>query len=182
MKAERELFYTSERRAWRAWLRAHHATAAEIWLVYFRKDSGKPRLAYNDAVEEALCFGWIDSVLMKVDAERFAQRFSPRKPNSKLSPMNRERVKRLIAARKMTKAGLEKVSHLLEAPPLAPDVLEALRRDPQTWRNFQAFPASYQRIRVGWVDGARKRPAEFKKRLRYLLAKTAKNERFGMVQ
>ena len=87
-KKKRLLFYAKDRRAWRAWLAKHHRAKTEVWLVYYRKDSGKPRIPYNDAVEEALCYGWIDSTLMKVDRERFAQRFSPRKAKSSLSPMN----------------------------------------------------------------------------------------------
>lgn len=181
-KAGRTLYAAPDRRRWRAWLKANHARADEIWLVYYRKASGQPRIPYNDAVEEALCFGWIDSILMTVDADRFAQRFSPRKPNSQLSPMNRERARRLIASGQMTKAGLTKLQHLLKAPPLAPDILAALREDPTTWRHFSAFPESYQHIRVGWIDGARKRPAEFRRRLRYFLKMTARNKRFGLVQ
>src|SRR2546425_13099589 len=92
-------YYTKNRRGWRAWLAKHHRTAPEIWLIYYKKDSGKPRIPYNDAVEEALCYGWIDSILKPVDADRYAQRFSPRRPRSRLSEMNRERVRRLKIGR-----------------------------------------------------------------------------------
>jgi len=80
--------YVSERKDWRAWLAKHHKTDKQIWLVYYRKETGKPRISYNDAVEEALCFGWIDSTVHKLDDERFAQRFSPRKKTSSLSQSN----------------------------------------------------------------------------------------------
>ena len=96
-----ETFYTASRREWRRWLSRNHRTASEIWLVFYRKDSGKPRISYNDAVEEALCYGWIDSIVRKVDDESFAQRFSPRRPRSALSQMNRERTDKLIAQKKM---------------------------------------------------------------------------------
>ena len=88
--------YVVEREKWRAWLSRHYLSEKEIWLVYYRKGSGKPRIAYNDAVEEALCFGWIDSTVKKLDDERFAQRFSPRKPGADYSPANRERLRALI--------------------------------------------------------------------------------------
>src|SRR2546422_9455122 len=94
------------RRAWRAWLHAHHRTAKEIWLVYYRKASGRPRIAYNDAVEEALCFGWIDSNQKGIDDERFAQRFTPRRRVGGLSEMNKHRVRRLVAEGRMTPAGM----------------------------------------------------------------------------
>src|SRR2546425_10087227 len=106
--------YAKDRRQWRSWLARHHKTAAEIWLIYYKKHSGKPRIPYTDAVEEALCYGWIDSIAKPVDADRWAQRFSPRRPSSRLSEMNRERVRRLIAARRMTKAGLARIAHVFD--------------------------------------------------------------------
>jgi uncharacterized protein YdeI (YjbR/CyaY-like superfamily) len=190
-----ETLYVTNRKQWRAWLAKHHKTAKEIWLVYYRKASGKPRLPYNDAVEEALCYGWIDSTNKTIDAESTAQRFTPRRKGSQLSPMNKERVRRLIAQKKMTRAGLESIGQHLEQDAgaggkaqklkdskLPEDILEQLKQDPQAWKNFQAFPESYKRIRVGWIDGARNRPEEFEKRLRYFIKMTAKNKRFGMVQ
>ena len=93
-------FYARNRREWRSWLARHHKTAPEIWLIYYKKHSGKPRVSYNDAVDEALCYGWIDSILKPIDADCYAQRFSPRRPTSRLSEMNRERVRRLIASRR----------------------------------------------------------------------------------
>ena len=178
-----------------AWLVNHHKTKSEIWLVYHRKVTGKPRIPYNDAVEEALCYGWIDSIQKTVDAERTAQRFSPRRKGSFLSPMNKERIRRLIARKKMTKAGLKSIEHHLTealgkksisaqlmAFKLPTDIRDALKADPTVWKNYQAFPESYKRIRVGWIDGARPRPEEFQKRLRYFIKMTGKNKRFGMVQ
>ncbi len=182
--------YVTNRRDWRAWLKKNHAAKKDIWLVYYRKESGNPRIPYNDAVEEALCFGWIDSILKKVDAYRFAQRFSPRKPKSQLSAMNRERVKRLIKARKMTAAGLEAIKHEFHPRHVTNDhqlvipvsIRKALMKDPGAWRNFRKFPESYKRIRVWWIAAAKKRPAAYKQRLRYFLKMTAQNKRFGMVQ
>ena len=183
--------YVSTRKAWRAWLAKHHATEKEIWLIYYNKQSGKHRIPYNDAVEEALCYGWIDSTGKPIDDEKYAQRFSPRRPKAKWSPMNIERLRRLLRQKKVTKAGLEAASDALKALRLQkngkkfvipPDILRELRRDPATWRNFSRFPISYKRIRIGWIDGSRRRPAVFKQRLGYFLKMTAQNKRFGMVQ
>jgi len=187
--------YVTNRQQWRSWLAKNYRTATEIWLVYYKRHSGKPRIPYNDAVEEALCYGWIDSINKTLDHDRTAQRFSPRRKNSGLSAMNKERVRRLIKARQMTRFGLESIQHYLAdgTEKLSPsqklakfnlpaDILETLKADPVVWKNFQKFPASYKRIRIGWIDGARKRPDEFAKRLRYFLKMTAQNKKFGMVQ
>lgn len=125
-----ETLYVTDREAWREWLAEHHASEKEIWLIYYKQQAGKPRIPYNDAVEEALCFGWIDSTVKKIDEERNAQRFTPRRENSPASEMNKERVRRLIKAGKMTQAGLAKIKDDLEAPlVIAGDILEALKQD-----------------------------------------------------
>ena len=183
--------YAKDRRQWRSWLARHHRTAPEIWLIYYKKHSGKPRIPYSDAVEEALCYGWIDSIVKPVDEDRWAQRFSPRRPSSRLSAMNRERVRRLIAARRMTKAGLERIAHVFDHTrdtkrrvkwQIPPDILTVLKRDRTTRKHFQAFPESYKRIRIGWIEAARRRPEILRQRLRHFLKMTAQNKRFGMVQ
>ena len=179
-----DTFYAKHRAEWRAWLQEHHAQAKEIWLVYYRKASGKPRVAYNDAVEEALCFGWVDSQQKGIDEERFAQRFSPRKPGSNWSEMNKARLRKLIAQGAMTPAGLAAAqgARLDEPFAIPPDIAAALRQDPQTWQHFQNFPEDYRRIRVAFIETARKRPAEFKKRLAHFLTMTARNKTFGYVK
>jgi uncharacterized protein YdeI (YjbR/CyaY-like superfamily) len=181
-------FYAPDRKTWRAWLAKRHKTAPEIWLVYYKKDSGKPRIPYNHAVEEALCYGWIDSILKPVDGKKYAQRFSPRRPTSVLSPMNRERVRRLIKAKRMTKAGLDSIAHVFDRKKdtlrltVPPDILARLKQTPVAWKHFQRFPAAYKRIRIGWIDAARHRRATFETRLRYFLKMTTQGKRFGMVQ
>lgn len=171
------------RKAWRAWLEKNHAKKKEIWLVYATKQSGKPRVAYSDAVEEALCFGWIDGIMKKIDANYFAQRFSPRRSSkSQLSETNKERVRRMIRAGLMTPAGMEKIrDRMSEKFELPPDIVAALKRDPKTWKNFQSFPKWYQRVRVGWLDMSRNHPGIFQSRLRYFLKMTAQNKRYGHV-
>ncbi len=175
-----ELLEVPTRSQWRSWLRRNYKTTREIWLVYYRKSSGKSRIAYNDAVEEALCFGWIDSNVRSVDDERFAQRFSPRKPGSPYSPANIERLRKLVAAGKVSKEVLLTLGKLPAARlKIADDILQAIKADEDAWANFRKFPPSYKRIRIGFIEGARHRPAEFRKRLNYFIKMTAKNKRFG---
>jgi uncharacterized protein YdeI (YjbR/CyaY-like superfamily) len=171
------------RKAWRAWLEKHHARKKEIWLIYATKQSGKGRVAYSDAVEEALCFGWIDGTMKSIDENYFAQRFSPRRSaRSQLSETNKERVRRMIRAGLMTPAGMEKIRDRMREPFVLPaDILRALKRDPKVWKNFQRFPKWYQRVRVGWLDMSRARPEIFESRLRYFLKMTAQNKRYGQV-
>ena len=170
----------------------HHKTASDIWLVYYKKESGKRRIPYNDAVEEALCYGWIDSLTKPRDKESWVQRFTPRRKKSPLSEMNKERVRRLIKAGKMTRSGLERIRHEMDGrsakrPKLKKfilpcDILQHLKSDPVVWKNFKNFPKTYQHIRVAWIDGSRNRPDFFAQRLRYFMKMTARNKKFGMVQ
>ena len=173
-------FYVADREAWRQWLAANYRTAGEIWLIYPRKHTGVPRIPYNDAVEEALCFGWIDSITRGIDDERYAQRFTPRQPRSTFSQTNKERLRRLIVQGKVIPEVLATVRDVVAEPFHFPaDIAAALQADEQTWANFQAYSGPYQRIRVAYVDGARNRPVEFKKRLRHLLRMTEKDRQFG---
>jgi len=175
--------YVTERKAWRSWLVKHHCNEKEIWLVYYKKHTGKPRIPYNDAVEEALCYGWIDSTVKRVDDERTAQRFTPRRENSPWSEMNRERARRLIKAGKMTGAGLAKIRENLGTKFVVPgDILKELKGNKSVWENFRKFPLAYKRVRIGFIDDARKRPDEFMKRLRYFIKMTGQNKQFGMVR
>ena len=190
-----ETLHVINRKEWRAWLRKNHRIAPDIWLVFYKKHTGRPRIPQNDAVEEALCYGWIDSIVKPINRDCFAQRFSPRRKNSVLSELNKERIRRLIKSRKMTRFGLESVNHHLKSgfhlPALSKkpkplklpsDIQKRLREDAVVWRNFTAFPESYRRIRIGWIESARSRPDVFETRLRYFVKMTAKNKRYGMLQ
>lgn len=172
--------YVSDRKKWRAWLRKHYKTTKEIWLIYYKKGSGKPRIEYNDAVEEALCFGWIDSIVRTIDEKRFAQRFSPRKPKSKYSPANKERLRNLLKKKKVIKEVRESLGDILDEKFVVPgDILDEIKSNKQAWKHFQKFSDAYKRIRIGFIDGARKRPAEFRKRLRHFIKMTEQNKQFG---
>jgi uncharacterized protein YdeI (YjbR/CyaY-like superfamily) len=173
-------FYAPTRKAWRAWLKKHAQTEKEVWLIYYRKETGKARIAYNDAVEEALCFGWIDSIVKSYDAERLVQRFSPRRPNSPYSQANQERLRRLLRQRQVSRAVAATLGDLAAEDFAIPaDILRALKANRDAWENFQRYSGSYQRIRIAYIDGARKRPGEFKKRLQHFLAMTARDKQFG---
>jgi uncharacterized protein YdeI (YjbR/CyaY-like superfamily) len=175
-----KLLQAATRSEWRAWLKRNHKSKTEIWLVYYKKHTGKPRIAYNDAVEEALCFGWIDSTVRALDAGRFAQRFSVRNPKSRFSQANIERLRALAKQGLVLKEVIATLPDLAEeAFKVPPDILAAVRAKPVAWRNFQAFSPSYVRIRVAYIQGARKRPAEFKKRLAHFLKLTEQNKQFG---
>lgn len=173
--------YVTTRREWRAWLRKNRKIEKGIWLIYYKKDSGKPRIPYNDAVEEALCFGWIDSTIKKVDAERFAQRFSPRNPKSPYSQANTERLRALIAKGKVAKDVLATLGNLAKEEEFVvpPDILKAIKADKEAWRHFQTFSPGYIRIRVGFIDRSRSRPDFFRPRLNYFVRMTAKGKQFG---
>jgi uncharacterized protein YdeI (YjbR/CyaY-like superfamily) len=187
--------YVKNRQEWRSWLEKCHRTEKEIWLIYYKKDSKKLRIPYNDAVEEALCFGWIDSTAKPFNSESHVQRFSPRRKQSELSEMNKERIRRLLDEGKMTPFGLESIKQHLEEISdgntriiklkefeMPEDILNVLKEDILVWRNFEKFPLHYKHIRIGFIDGARKRPEEFNKRLKYFLKMTAQNKKYGMIQ
>lgn len=180
--------YVTDRQSWRAWLRKNYSKKPEIWLIFYKLSSGKKRIPYNDSVEEALCYGWIDSIVKPIDEKKFAQRFSPRRPGSQLSETNRERVRRMIKSRKMTAAGLAAIKHAYqhtEKPKrvsVTADIRKALQANGKAWAYFRKFPDSYKRIRLGWLEMARSRPSIFRQRLAYFVKMTAQNKKYGMVQ
>jgi len=169
------------RTEWRAWLRRNYKTAKVVWLVFHKKHTGRPRVPYNDAVEEALAFGWIDSTAHRLDEDRYAQRFTPRRPGSPYSESNLARLRSMAGRGKIPSDILAKVRPLLVVKPVRvpPDILAAIKSDPETWRNFRTYSDSYKRIRIDYIDGARVRPEEFAKRLRNFLRMTKKNRLIG---
>ena len=175
-----KLLNVSKRSEWRKWLEKHHASEQEVWLVYYKGHTGKPRIPYNDAVEEALCFGWIDSTVRRIDPDRFAQRFSIRRANAPYSQANKERLRRLVREGKVIDEVLASLGPVLkEHFEIPADVRKAIRENSEAWKNFQRFSPAYQRIRIAFIEGARDRPQEFKKRLSYFIAMTEKNKQFG---
>jgi uncharacterized protein YdeI (YjbR/CyaY-like superfamily) len=183
-------FYAKNRTEWRRWLAKNHKKAKEVWLIYYKKESGKARISYDDAVLEALCYGWIDSTLKGIDKESFAQRFSPRKNTSVLSQMNKERIRELIKEKKMTPAGLaalahvfDPAKHLKEKFVIPPGILKALKANKEAWKHFQKMPASYQRIRVQYIEGRKlHNMSAYRQSLKNFVKMTAQNKRIGFVK
>ena len=171
------LFSTSDRQEWRSYLATHFETEDEVWFVFPVKEANEPSLSYNDAVEEALCFGWIDSTNRRLDGLHCARRFSPRKAGSPYSQPNIERLIWLEERGMIHPKVRESVLPVIRAPFVFPqDILDRLQKDPVVWRNYQAFSDSYKRIRVAYIDAARDRPEEFEKRLASFLSKTRQNK------
>ncbi len=166
-------FYASERKVWREYLADHFETEKEIWFVFPTKDSGEPSLSYNDAVEEALCFGWIDGRAGRLDEKHHIRRFTPRRKGSPYSQPNIERLILLDEQGLIHPNVREGVFHVIQKSFVFPqDILDSIRADKKAWENYQTFSDPYKRIRVAYIDAARKRPNEFQKRLTNFIEKT----------
>jgi uncharacterized protein YdeI (YjbR/CyaY-like superfamily) len=171
-------FKPKDRTAWRVWLEQHHATADEVWLLLDDRPE-EPTVSYLDAVEEAICFGWIDSIQKRYSTYERAQRFTPRKQQSNWTEMNKERARRLIRLGLMTDAGRATLPDLNAQFVVAEDIVDALKAEPNAWSNFLAFPDLYRRVRIGYIEEMRKNHSEFERRLRNFVKRTAANQMFG---
>jgi uncharacterized protein YdeI (YjbR/CyaY-like superfamily) len=160
---------------WRAWLNINHLTCEGVWLVFHRKTEGGPSITYDEAIDEALAYGWIDSIIKKIDNQRYARKFTPRRPRSIWSRSNTERVNRLSREGRMTEMGLEAFEKrtseisLLEKFKSEPirvpeDLLEALKKNKEAQANFERFTPSYRKRYVMWISAA-KRPETRRKRV-----------------
>lgn len=167
MEAPSNSIHPLTRAEWRAWLEQNWTRTEGVWLISYKKDTGRPRFDYDEAVEEALCFGWIDSKPNKLDAERSLLWFAPRKPGTGWSKPNKDRVKKLIAAGLMTPAGLAKIEaakqdgswnalDAVEALEIPSDLAEALASYVSAAANFDAFPRSVKRGILEWIVSAKK--------------------------
>lgn len=187
-----ETLYCKNRDDWRTWLEQNYATVKEIWLIYYKKHTKKPTVVYNDALEEALCFGWIDSTVKSIDHETYMQKYTPRNNKSKWSLVNKNRVKKLIQEKKMTSAGLEKIEiakkngewenaysskNKLDIPK---QLLSALKSNPDAFNNFFNFSPSNQKNYIGWVLSA-KREETIQKRIIAVVERSEKNEKPRML-
>ena len=170
-----EHVYPGTREAWRNWLTENHTQTAPIWLIYDKVSAGNCRLTYDEAVEEALCFGWIDSKVNTLDATRFKQVFSPRKPNSTWSKVNKWRVEVLIAQGLMMPPGLAKIERAkqngtwtvldaIEELIVPPDLMEALAENATARNYFEKFSPSSKKVILYWIQSA-KRPETRQKRI-----------------
>lgn len=191
-KADFERVQVASRAEWRSWLEANHKQTASIWLVTFKKSAGDRHLPYNQIVEEALCFGWVDSLPRKLDEMRTMLLLSPRKTGSAWSKANKERVERMIAAGLMTTAGRRKIDRAradgswsmldeVDALLIPGDLERAFARFLPARTNFEAFPPSTRRGILEWIKQA-KRPETREKRVLQTAELAAKNVRANQFQ
>ena len=178
--------YAKDRDAWRAWLEEHHDATPAVWLVYYKKGSGKPSVTYDEAVEEALCFGWIDSKVQSLDDDRYRQYYTVRKPGSVWSKANKERVARMTEATKMTDAGtravkaaqadgswefLDEIDNLV----LPDDLVSALSAIKGARETFDSFSESARKGILFWIKSA-KRTTTRQKRIEQTASAAARGE------
>ncbi|SHJ42913.1 Uncharacterized conserved protein YdeI, YjbR/CyaY-like superfamily, DUF1801 family [Hymenobacter daecheongensis DSM 21074] len=179
--------HPATRAEWRQWLAAHHAHSPGVWFTYFKKETGRPRVGYDEAVEEALCFGWIDSLPRKLDAERTQLLFTPRKPKSGWSKVNKERLVRLEAAGLLEPAGRAAIERArqngswesldaAEAGQVPADLAQALAADATAAGHFAAFSLSARKMILTWVLAA-KRPETRARRVAETVRLAARNKR-----
>lgn len=184
---EHKDFHPRNRKQWRDWLAKNHAKAEGIWFVYFKKSANKPRVSYDEAVEEALCFGWIDSLPRKIDDEKSKLLFTPRKPKSVWSKLNKTRIEKLIETGAMTEIGLAKIEaakadgswNRLDASDnleIAADLQKAFDENKTAAKNFQAFPNGVKKAILQWLNAA-KRTETRRKRIEETVSMAAKNKR-----
>ena len=169
-----ERYYARDRKEWRKWLEKNHATSQGIWLIYYKKCAGKTCISYNDAVEEALSFGWIDSKVNKLDDECYMQVFTPRKPKSIWSKLNKQRVQKVIEQGLMTPSGLEKIQIAKEDGSwdflndidnlvIPDDLKEALTKNTSAKTNFETFSDSVKRQILFWIKSAKRSETRIKR-------------------
>ncbi len=186
-----ETLYITNRDDWRAWLKKNQEAKKEIWLIYYKKHTGKRRIPYDDAVEEALCFGWIDSTVQRIDDERYAQKFTPRRKKSRWSELNIRRAKKMIRAGKMTGAGSARFNEMKNNEkelrdkrskklviPLA--FKRALAKNKKALGNFENFAAGYRRMYIEWIAAAKKDETR-EKRIKQVIEWAARNRKPGML-
>jgi uncharacterized protein YdeI (YjbR/CyaY-like superfamily) len=185
------IYFSSPDELW-AWLEAHHEAESEVWVGYWKKATGKPSLTWSQAVDQALCFGWIDGVLRRVDDERHVQRFTPRKPTSNWSAINIAKVEQLRAERRMRPAGEAAFARRRDDgsavysyeqrknPVLEPEQEERFKANAVAWENFMAMPPSYRKPALWWVISAKK-PETRERRLATLIEDSAAGRRIAQM-
>ena len=189
MAAEMNLFEAENQEDWHAWLVENHLRVREVWLVYRKQEHGKPRLQYEESVEEALCFGWVDSLIKSIDDEKYARKFTPRRPGSHWSELNVARVQRMIDQGRMTENGLrlfgDSKSQAKETGLSRKEQMEIYRQelmeklDYETRLLFKALPPSLQGQYAAWVMSGKKE-ATRQKRMTELSTTLTREERLGL--
>jgi uncharacterized protein YdeI (YjbR/CyaY-like superfamily) len=179
-------FDAPSRRKWANWLRNHHESESEIWLVFHKRPTSQISISYEDAVEEALCYGWIDSLVKRLDDDCYARKFTPRKPDSKWSTINRRRYANLKARGLLTKSGLERAptgrNGDAPRPSLSaiPSYIEnQLKAEVRAWENFERLAPSYRKAYIGWIDSAKRKETK-QKRLREAIRLLVAGQKLGL--
>jgi len=184
--------YVKSREEWREWLHENHNKEEKgIWLVFFKKKTKKPTLDYNHSVEEALCFGWIDSIIKKIDEEKYVRKFTPRDSKSLWSPSNKRRVSKMIKEGKMTEHGLAKISAAIKSGlwdkndrpqinfNMSPEFKNALKKNKKARGFFEHLAPSYKKQFIGWINAAQRKETK-EKRLKVTIAKLSNREKLGL--
>ena len=176
---------------WREWLHNNHDKETEVWLIFFKKETGEPSIEYESAVEEALCFGWIDSIIKKIDDEKYARKFTPRKDNSKWSELNKKRVARLIENNRITDIGMAKVEKAKcngqwdkpDRPNIQfniPKIFQvALDQNRKAKENYEQLAPTYQKQYIGWIVVAKRQETK-EKRIKESIELLEKGKKLGL--
>ena len=186
-----DLNYSKTPAEWREWLQNNHTRSTGVWLVFHKKETGQPSIEYEDAVNEALCFGWIDSVIKKIDAEQYARKFTPRNDNSNWSESNKKRVEKLIRSGQMTEIGLAKIEaarkngqwEKLDRPEIQFEILDeleaALEENIRAKEYFHQLPPTFQRQYIVWITTAKRKETK-QKRIRESVELLEKGQKLGL--
>lgn len=189
--AEFEHIYIKSSAEWRDWLDENHHNTDGIWLIYYKKHTGRPRVPYEEAVEEALCFGWIDSTIKRIDEDTYMQKFTPRKPESNWSESNKKRVKKMIQEGKMQKSGLKLVEIAKQNGKwdkaytsqinlvLSEEIMNLLKANSLAYKNYEKLPPSHKKNYNNWVMSAKKKETQLR-RLDEMIKLLEKNQKLGM--
>ena len=184
------MFTPNNRNEWREWLKVNHKTCNEIWLVYYKKHTERPTVSYNDSVEEAICYGWIDGIKIRIDDEAYCHRFTPRRANSNWSETNIKRATLMIEKGLMSPSGLKIFEEAMKNPgrkilkhkefdPEMPGDFKLVLEQNKAYVNFTKFSESYRNMCIGWINAA-KRENTRKQRITEVADKSSKGEKIGM--
>jgi uncharacterized protein YdeI (YjbR/CyaY-like superfamily) len=187
-----KILYVTNRTEWRNWLEKNHNKEKEIWLVYYKTHTGRPTISYDESVEEALCFGWIDSIIKRIDDKMYARKFTPRTNTTKWSETNKERIKKLINQGRMTEIGLSKIDQVilnkkqetlkdkLKKKLVIPhNIKRALLANKTVWENFNKLAPSHKKQYIGWIISAKKKETRMK-RVKEAIRLLAYNKKLGL--
>jgi len=188
-------FKATDRDTWRAWLASNHALENEVWVLFQKKHTGESCMSYDDSVEEALCFGWIDSIVKRIDENTYTRKFTPRTDTANWSELNKRRAAKCIQEGRMTEIGLAKITYSnpgtykgsaspgsksLRQPPALPAFMaKGLRANEKAWKNFSSMPPSHQRNYIVWITMA-KRDETRERRLKEAIRMLNQNKPLGL--